>query len=179
MKILHRQTFAALVLVILLAPAAARPDDPAAADAPRKRLVAVQDGGGILTVDVAGGELIIVTRGGDGTTERIVDLEQMGLLVQDGLEGVFAALRDLQLDLHAGADNRVAVSHGGQTFEVDVDAIMAEVGRALQHGLGDIESGDWTAVRDRDREADDLRAELRELKRELRRLERELERAGQ
>jgi predicted nuclease with TOPRIM domain len=79
-----------------------------------------------------------------------------------------------------GRDNRLNVSHGDRTFEVDVDAVMAEVGAALEAGLGGLEgfsldTGDWTSTRDRDREMQDLRARLDELKDEVRRLRRELD----
>lgn len=177
----HPCLAAAAALVLLSLPAvalAAGPDAGAKEDT--RTVVVVGERGETLSVDLEGSELTIVTRDGDASTVRIVDLAQVGLLVQDGLQETLAALRDLQLDVHMGRHNRLNVSHGDRTFEVDVDAVMAEVGAALEAGLGGLEgfsldTADWTSTRDRDREMQDLRARLDELKDEVRRLRRELD----
>ena len=171
MTSLHRPAVTAAVCVLLLAAAtsAAEPDD--------HRVIVVGDGGQTLSIDLDGTELTIVTEGDDGTCVRIVDMEQVGLLVKDGLEGAFAALRDMQLDVHMGQDNRLDFSHGDETVEVDVDAIIGEVQRALGD-LSDLDTSGWTGVHDRDRSNDELRAELRALQREVQKLQRELTKEG-
>ena len=171
MLTLHRTAIAVACGILLLAAAAA-----AAADKDPSVIV-VGDDGQTLSIDLDGGELTIVTEDGDGTCVRIVDLEQVGLLVKDGLEGAFAALRDMQLDVHMGQDNRLNFSHGDETVEVDVDAIIGEVHRALGD-LSALDTSGWAGVHDRERSTDELRAELRALQREVQKLQRELAKEG-
>ena len=172
MPALHRRTAIAAGCFLLLAATttAAAEDD--------HRVIVVGDRGQNLTIELDGTELTIVTEGDDGTCVRIVDMEQVGLLLQDGLQGAFAALRDLQLDMHMGRDNRLEFSHGDETVEVDVDAILGEVQRALRTGLADLDTDTWTGVHDRDRSDEELRAELRALQREVKQLQRELAKEG-
>ncbi|MFN2369695.1 MAG: hypothetical protein ABR506_00920, partial [Candidatus Krumholzibacteriia bacterium] len=123
---------AAAALILLCLPAVALTAEPAAGGGDdARKVIVVRDGGETLSVDLEDSELTIVTRDGDASTVQVVDLEQVGLLVGDGLQEALAILRDLQLDVHLGRDNRLDVSHGDRTYEVDVDAIMAEVGAAL------------------------------------------------
>ena len=168
-----RRIAAAAALAALLVPGAA-----AAGDKDDSRLFVLADGDQEVTVQVEAGEMTITTEDADGTTVRVVDLEQVGRLVRDSLQDVFATLGDMQIDTHAGRDNRLEFSTGDETVEIDLDAIMAEVGAALEGGLAGLdrlETTDWSSVRARDRADEELRRELRELKREVRRLQRELE----
>ncbi len=164
--LLHRIAIAAGCFLLLAAVTAAAEDD--------RQVILVGDGGQTLSLDLDGTELTIVTEGDDGTCVRIVDMEQVGLLLQDGLQGAFAALRDLQLDMHMGQDNRLEFSHGDETVEVDVDAILGEVHRALREGLSDLDTDAWTGSHHRDRSDEELRAELRALQREVQKLQQEL-----
>lgn len=141
----HRRLAALAALAVLSLPLAALADGPGSGtDAPRT-LVLVGDGGETLSIGLEGSELTIVTRDGDASTVRIVDLEQVGLLVRGGLQEACAALRDLHLDVRLGPDDGVDSPHG-----------------------------DRSPVPDQDRDLQELRAQLDELKSEMHRLRQEL-----
>jgi hypothetical protein len=166
----HIMRFALLLLLIAL-PAAAT-----AADRNDRSFVVVGDDGDRVSLTIEGGELTLVTDEDGRTSVRIVDLEQIGTLVSQGLEDALAAVRDMQLEVHMGGDNMLAFSHDDETVELDVNALVQEIGEMLQHGFAEVEHGDWVVSRDRDRTEAELRRELRDLKREMRELRRELER---
>ena len=176
MPALRRRFVIAAVLPVLLLPAVLRAAEPEPdpADTKADTFVITGEDGHSLCLKLDGPELTIVTDDENGRTTRIVDVEQVGRLVRSSLEEAFAAVRDAQLDVHMGHDNRLDFSHGDQTFEVDVNAILGQVREALQ-GIDGLDTGDWSAVRDRDRSDEELRDQLRELKREVRRLRKELE----
>jgi hypothetical protein len=161
-----------IICACALLPAVALADEPAG------DTFVVRDGDRTVAVTIEGGELTVITDGDGGRTVRIVDLEQVGLLAEDALAQALAAVKDLQLDVHMGADNRLEFSGGERTWEVDVNAIAAEVSRALQAGLGDLDTAGWHGVHERDRTEAELRAELEILKAELMRLRGELESRG-
>ena len=164
------------VVAACAAPAAASGDQSPASAAPRgSTIVVTGDDGATVSVDFRDGELTVVSEEEGKTTVRVVDVEQVGALVAEGLEGALAALRDLQLDFHVGADNRIAFSHDQETIEVDINAILGEVHTALEQGFAGFDNDVWVDTRGRDRGEDELRRELRALKRELRDLRRELE----
>ncbi len=173
MPALHRRFAIAAALPILLAPAVLRAADPEPAEHRADTVVIAGGDGHSLSLKLEGPELTIVTEDEDGTTTRIVDVEQVGMLVRGSLEEAFATLRDAQLDVHMGHDNRLDLSHGDRTFEVDVNAILGQVREALE-GIDGLDTEDWSSVRSRDRGDDELRDQLRELKREVRRLRQEL-----
>ena len=176
MTTLRRRLALAAVLTVLLAPAVLRADEPEPADRTDDTVVIGGKDGHGLSLRLDGTELTIVTDDEDGKTTRIVDVEEVGKLVRDSLDEAFAALKDAQLDVHMGADNRLDFSHGDETVEVDVDAILDQVRDALQglDALDALDTADWSRVGDRDRSDDELRDQLRELKREVRRLRHEL-----
>jgi len=174
MPALRRRVVTVAVLSILLAPAVLRADEPEPAGPRADTVVIAGEDGHSLRLTLDGPELTIVTEDEDGTTTRIVDMEQIGMLVRGGLEEAVAALRDAQLDVHVGRDNRLDISHGDQTFEVDVDTILGQVREALR-GVDALDAEDWSSVRQRDLSDEELREQLRELKREVRRLRQKLE----
>ena len=172
---LARQVLRIVVVMAVALPAAAG-GEPATPAAPEGRTIVVTgDDGGTVSVDFRDGELTVVSEEGGKTSVHVVDMEQVGTLVAEGLEGAMEALRDLQLDVHVGADNRIAISHDRETIEVDINAILAEVHTALEQGFAGFDNDVWVDTRARDRDEQDLRRELRELKRELRELRRELD----
>jgi hypothetical protein len=176
MRVRHLAPRAFLLVTVTLCvalPAGADAENPAGED---RGIVVVADDGARVSVEFRNGELSIVREEDGRTSVSAVDVEQIGRLVADGIEDAIAALRDAQLDLHVGVDNRIEISHGGETVEVDVDAILAEVGAALEQGFAALEDDGWVETRDRDRTEAELRRELRDLKREMRELRRELER---
>jgi hypothetical protein len=168
----------AILLILALAlPAAGSTtdDDPQES---REKVLVVGDDDERLIVSMDGTELTITTEDGDGTSVRVVDMEQVGMMVGQALEGLdetLAGLADIQLDVHMGHDNRLNLGHHDETWELDLDEIMAQVGAAISVGLEEMDTDDWTSVRVRDRGEEDLREELRELKAELRDLRRQLE----
>lgn len=150
----------------------------AAADEPGAETFVVKGDDQTVAITIDGGELTVITDGAEGRTVRIVDLEQVSLLAEDALAEAMAAVRDLQLDVHVGADNRLEFSGGDQTWEIDVNAIAGEVARALQEGFGDLDTAGWHGVHERDNTEAELRAELEALKAELARLRGEMESRG-
>ena len=141
-----------------------------------RTILVTGDAGETVSVSLQDGELTVVSEEDGKTSVRIVDMEQIGTLVAEGLSGALEALRDMQLEFHMGADNRVAFSHDHETIEVDINAILAEVHTALAEGFADFDDEVWVDTRDRDRTEEDLRRELRALKQEMRELRREMER---
>lgn len=152
-----RPALMACALVIAL-PALAAADEPAAKK--ESRIVVVHD----------------------DDHEIVIDMEAINLIVAEAMEGVdevLAELEDMQFQMHLGRDNRLNLSYDDTTFEMDLDQIMAQVGVALEAGLTDLDTEDWTYSRDRwdsadeqglRRELDKLKDEMRELKRELRKV---------
>ena len=63
-----------------------------------------------------------------------------------------------------------------QSFELDLDQVMAQVSVALEAGLANIDTEDWTYSRERWADADEqeLRRALEKLKDEMRELKKEL-----
>jgi len=172
-SLMKRLTVALVALAIPLASATAGEESPAQDE---RTLVVVGDDGARVSVEYRDGELTVVSEDEGRTSVHVVDVEQIGRLVADGLDEAFASLRDAQFDLHAGADNRIVFSHGDETVELDVSAILAEVSAALKDGFAGMDDEDWVVTRDRDRTDAELRRELRDLKREVRELRRELDR---
>jgi hypothetical protein len=173
---LARHVLPIVLITAMALPAVASGDQVSAATAPSGRTIVVTgDDGGRVSVDFRDGELTVVSEEDGKTSVHVVDMEQVGTLVAEGLEGALASLRDLQLDFHVGADNRITFSHDHETIEVDVNAILAEVHTALEHGFAGFDNDVWIDTRGRDRGEEELRRELRELKRELRDLRRELD----
>ncbi len=170
MKNLRRYGTGLLVAAILLIPGALAADD----DPPR---VVLMNGDEKVTISLDGTELEVVTEDGGDTSVHIVDLAVVGDLAGDALSGldeVMAGLQDLQLGLDVGRENNLQFSQGDETWEFDLDEVMAQVSEALSGGLEAMDTEDWTSVRERDRTTEELRVELRELKAEMRELRRQL-----
>jgi len=170
-----RSTIAIFAVLGLLLATAALATEPGDATESRQ-IVIVGDDGERVVVSLDGTELTVISEDADGSSVRMVDMEQIGRLVGDALgdlDGHLAILQDLQLDMHMGNDNRLNVSWEDETFELDVNEIMVQIGEALETGLGDFDTDDWSDVHVRDRSDEDLRQELRELKAELRELRQE------
>ncbi|HPF70278.1 MAG TPA: hypothetical protein PLQ13_06380 [Candidatus Krumholzibacteria bacterium] len=165
---------AALAAAALLA----APTAQAADKDPGKAIVIADGPDRSVSISIADGEVTVIETDGDASTVSIVDLDQVGVLVKDGLAQAAQVLSELQLDMHVGADNRLEFSDGDRTFEVDVDAIASEVARALQQGLGSMDTAGWTSTHDHDADTADLEAELAKLKRELAKLQKELDARG-
>ncbi len=166
---LRHLRFAALLLLaatLLLPSALFADDDPD--DTPT--VIIVGDGDERMTITLDGSALEVVQVDGDETSVHMVDLAAIGDLVGDAL----VDLDDLQFALHMGQDNNLQFSHEDVTWETDLDVIMAQVGAALDYGLAEFDTGEWTHDRERDATTDDLRDELRNLKAEMRDLQREL-----
>jgi hypothetical protein len=114
--------------------------------------------------------------------EEIIDFdfESIEGVVEEAMTGVHAALQalnDLEIDVRFGTEqNRLSFAFDDEDFEIDVDAIVADVMEAIE-GIDFSEIDlDEIHVRhdghdgrdDLSRELDRLRDEIRELKRELR-----------
>ncbi|MBU2503102.1 hypothetical protein KJ682_17365 [bacterium] len=165
----------AALLLVLVIPVAASAGDPV--DGVKDKIMIVKGEDESTTLAWTDGVLTITTEDGDRTGVTVVDLEEVGALVEGAVGDLAEVLASLQLDLHMGQDNRLNFSYEDQTIEVDVDEIMVEVRRALQAGLTGLETEHWVDHRDRgesEKTAAELRGELAELRREMKELRREL-----
>ncbi|MGD9546122.1 MAG: hypothetical protein AB7V45_01120 [Candidatus Krumholzibacteriia bacterium] len=166
----------AALLLVLMIPAAASAGDPIADS--DDTIVIVNGEDESTTLAWTDGVLTITTEDGDRTGVTVVDLEEVGALVEGAVGDLAEVLASLQLDVHMGQDNRLNFSYEDQTVEVDVDEIMVEVRRALQAGLSGLETEHWVDRRDRGeagKTAAELRRELAELRREMKELRGELQ----
>ena len=117
----------------------------------------------------------------DNDHEIVIDMEAVNDIVAEAMEGlddVMAELENMQFEMHLGNDNRLNLSYDDTTFELDMDQVMAQVGVALEAGLANLDTEDWTYSRDRWDSADEaeLRRELDKLKEEMQDLKKELKR---
>jgi hypothetical protein len=132
-------------------------------------------GHGAVTLDVDGDQLSVTHHKGDHLTTTVIDLDQIGRLVGDAVGEAKVAMEDLQLQVRLGQDNRVNVTTTDGQFEVDLDQIMTQVAAAVQSGLQDIDTANWsTTGSDAAVSDEDLRLELAELQKEMRALRAEL-----
>ncbi len=120
----------------------------------------------------------IIIIGGDGE-ELTIEMEEVHEIVAEamaGLDEVMAELKDMQLQVRLGKDNRLNLSYDDTTFELDLDQIMTQVAVALQDGFDQFHTEDWAHSHDRwsDDSEDDLRQELEDLRKEMKELRREL-----
>jgi hypothetical protein len=141
-----------------------------------------------MTLELSGGQLTMVATGDGHTSTRVIDLEALGLLAADAADGarlevedVFRELQEMQFQFRLGQDNRLNVSYADTEFELDLDQMMAQVASAVQLGLQEIDTADWSGRRPRHEAAsdDELRSELASLKGEMEKLRRELRRLQQ
>jgi hypothetical protein len=182
------RTALTLILLALALPAmllAAEPETDKDSDKNDSTVVIIGDDGEELTLSLEDGELTVVTSENGKTTTHIVDMEVMGLLAADavdeamvGMEGVFEELQDMQFQFRMGQDNRLNLSYDDTEFELDMDQVMAQVASAVELGLQEINTAEWTEHRSRWDEVsdDELRDELDNLKDEMEDLRRELRR---
>lgn len=156
-------------------------------DETRSTMVILGDDGEELTLTIDDGALTVVSTDDGETTTSIVDLEAVGLIAADAVEealaemdDVFAELEDMQFQFRMGQDNRLNLSYDDTDFELDLDQILTQVASAVQMGLDEINTSEWTSqnnrwdgVSDNDLrdELDNLKDEMKELRRELRRLQ--------
>lgn len=118
-------------------------------------------------------------RHSSGSTQVVIDGEELGAIVGDVVEDLATVLADLQVEVRMGQDNRMNVSVQDKTYELDIDAILEQVSVALEAGLQEMETEDWTSVtvrRDHEATAEELRVELDDLRAELQDLQKELSR---
>lgn len=156
--------------------AAAPPADPAresVTDPHRVRTFG--SGKGVVTLQVDGSQLEVTRREGDQVTTTVIDMDAMGRMVGDALDGALAAMEDLQVQVRLGQDNRLDITTTDGFVQVDLDQIMSQVAVAVRTGLEGIDTATWAATGPRDeqalqRELEDLQAEMRALREELRRL---------
>ena len=88
----------------------------------------------------------------DGDEEIVIEMGDIHEIVAEAMEGldeVMAELQDMQLEVRLGQDNQLDLSYDDTTFELDLDQIMTQVAAAVQLGLAEFETGEWTHSRDR------------------------------
>lgn len=134
---------------------------------------------GDVKIEMNGRQMTVTAREDGKVTTTVVDLDQVGDIVEGAVGEAMTALKDMQLQVRVGQDNRVDVSTADGNYQVDLDAIMTEVAAAVQSGLKDIDTEEWTSHGPRDaRDEAELRKELGALQKEMRALREELRRLG-
>jgi len=128
---------------------------------------------------------IIVIRDGKGDTSEIctIDLDHIGGIVDEVMRETSDALSeldDMQFQFRLGRDNTFSFETEDEFVQVDLGAIMAEVGMALNDAFAEIDE-EWDFSRSGDRSDDldgnaELRRELDRLRDELRGLKADLRR---
>ncbi len=188
--ILRTTAVAALLVVASLAFAAhmenpSAPSAPPPAKAPHAtsvtRVIHGEPGKpgdhGDVKIEMDGRQMTVTATEDGKLTTTVVDLDQVGDIVEGAVGEAMTALKDLQLQVRVGQDNRIDVSTAEGTYQVDLDAIMTEVAAAVQSGLKDIDTEEWASQGPRDaRDEAELRKELGELQKEMRGLREELRR---
>lgn len=121
-------------------------------------------------------QIIIIDDDGEEVIIEMVDVQAIVDDAMEGLDEVLAELDDMQLQVRLGKDNQLNLSYDDTTFELDLDQIMTQVATAVQAGIGELNTEDWTHSRNRwtDVSDEDLRQELDDLKKEMKELRREL-----
>ncbi len=182
------RTAMTLALMALALPSlllAAEPETDKKSDTDESSVVIIGDDGEEISLSLEDGELTVVTTEDGKTTTHIMDMDAMGVLAADavddaflGMEDVFEELQDMQFQVRMGQDNRLNLSYADTEFELDMDQVMAQVASAVQLGLQEINTAEWTDHRSRWDEVsdDELRDELDNLKDEMEELRRELRR---
>jgi chromosome segregation ATPase len=138
-----------------------------------------------ITINTEGSELTI-TMSEDGKSKvAVVDMSQVGLLVNEGMSELAEALAELQMEFRMGQDNSISLSVDDEEWQVDLDAIMAEVGEALSDAFQDMDTDSWSHhshhyvvsddEEDLQEELEDLRQELKELQRELKKMRKKVD----
>ncbi len=132
---------------------------------------------GNVKIEMDGGKMTVTSKEDGKVTTTVVDLDQVG----DAVGEAMTALKDMQLQVRVGQDNRVDVSTDDGTYQVDIDRIVTQVAAALQAGLKDadrdIDTHSWTSHGPRDaRDEAELRRELADLQKEMSGLREELHR---
>ncbi|MEN8007326.1 MAG: hypothetical protein ABFS42_09950 [Candidatus Krumholzibacteriota bacterium] len=125
-------------------------------------------------------KLVIVGEDGE---EMVIEMGAVHEIVADALSGldeVMAELEDMQFQVRLGRDNRLDLSYEDTTFELDLDQVMSQVSVALQAGLDEFDTEDWTGSHDRWEAStdEDLRRELKKLQQEMKELRQELKKVG-
>lgn len=134
---------------------------------------------GDVKIEMNGRQMTVTAKEDGKVTTTVVDLDQVGDIVEGAVGEAMTALKDMQLQVRVGQDNRVDVSTAEGNYQMDLDAIMTEVAAAVQSGLKDIDTEEWTSHGPRDaRDEAELRKELGALQKEMRALRDELRQLG-
>lgn len=169
-------------LVLLLVPAAQvlAKDKPAGEEGVGHLVIGSHDGQ--ITIDTDGPELTVTMTENGKSRVAVVDLEQIGMMVEDSVGELARALASMQMEFRLGQDNNLSLALDDEEWEVDLDAIMGEVAMALEGAFDgafdDLDTGDWAHHRhhrtiDQVSE-EELKAELDGMRQELQALKKEL-----
>lgn len=180
---LWKHTVCAAALSLLITTGAALAGDPDGSRTDCRKLV-IGDSLENITISTEGPELTITMTENGKSKMTVVDLDQVGNLVGESLSELAESLAAMQLEFRLGHDNSVSFADGEQEWNLDVNALLAEVGQALDGAFADLDSESWathhrvrhsTRIHHADQadlqtEMDALRGELKDLKQELSRL---------
>nr|MEE4266460.1 hypothetical protein [Candidatus Krumholzibacteria bacterium] len=137
-----------------------------------------------ITINTEGSEMTITMTEDGKSKVAVVDMDQIGMLVSDTVSEVAQALSEMQMEFRFGQDNNLSLALADDEWEVDLDAVMAEVADALDGAFEGFDTHDWSHhrhYRTIDRQLDDaseaeLEAELDAMRQELGQLKKELAR---
>ncbi len=166
---------AAVLFVVIVGPMG-RPASAATDD----QLVVITDDGQPTTVTVHDGTLTVVTGTGDDATVHEVDLTGLGELVGEavtqalaGLDGAFAGLADMDVDIHVRPEHQLVLDIDGGTTVIDLGEVMAQVDDALAAVRSEV-----ACIGEQQREHDgaaSLHRESRRLRRQIAELEEQIQ----
>lgn len=174
----HTALCAALLMTAAGGALAGGQDDPQSGP----RQLVIGDSRQNITISTDGPELT-VTMTEDGKSKvTVVDLDQVGDLVGESLSGLARTLSRSQLEFRVGHDNSVSFADGSQEWTLDLNALLAEAGQALEAACADLDGRQLTP-RHRARrivrvgpEDDEIQGEMAALRSELEVLKKELAR---
>lgn len=115
-----------------------------------RRAVIIDEDGERISLSLAEDGILRI-REGDGDERYVeIDLEGIGEIVEDALEGALEGvgealdeLSELQIDLNLGRDNSLIITDDGDEIVFDFGEILAEVGEVLEEALSELDFEDW------------------------------------
>ena len=172
-------------LAIILVPAGAALAEEKPEDGKKVKHVIIGDVDQNITINTDGSELTVIFTEDGKSKVAVVDMEQVGMIVGEGLSEVTAALKEMQMDVRLGKDNSLSFALDDEEWAVDINAIMAEVGEALSGAFEGMDTDGWTSHNhhrtihldeDDEDQQEQLEAEMNALRDELQALKDELAR---
>ena len=132
-----------------------------------------------LSIELEDDDLILTEGCGDDSRIVVMNMDAVEEMMDEafaGVSDVLAELGDMQLEIRLGDDNTLSFADADTEWELDLGQIAVQIGAALEEGLGEFDSDEWTHSRQRlDDDMEDLQDELEALRREMKQLQKLLD----